>query len=482
MKKLFIFILALVFVIPSYATHLMGGQITTTYLGTDSTGAHYAIEFTAYRDTIGVQMAGTAMFNIHQLDTSGNWNGILTSTVMYDTTSGGLMPTVTVYGVEVYTYLDTITLPGDGYYSISWSGCCRNGAIVNMANPLGENMALTTYFTVDSLNPNSSATYLTPPVSYLPSDTTWQYNPLPFDPDGDSLAWSLAVPLNGNGTVNGYQFLSDTALYSNVSGIFSLDSITGALSWNAKMAGNFVASFIIDEYRNGVKIGEMRRDMQFIVINDTTNAMPQISNMQSVPTNSAGYPYVYLTPGQNYQLHLLGNDADVNDVLSMDAFGSPFTMLISPATFGYTQTGNGNEIEGTFDWTPDVSHISTTPYSIVFRTSDNTFYFDNTVQFEVASATSVEEEDDARINTIYPNPLTEGNSLYIPINLKESQKVILDVYTLLGTKVFEGRELELNSGYHVVEQNIDLHNGQYFVTLKDENNIIISTQKILIVK
>ena len=55
------------------------------------------------------------------------------------------MPTVTVYGVEVYTYLDTITLPGNGYYSISWDDCCRNVAIVNMSNPGGESLALKTY-------------------------------------------------------------------------------------------------------------------------------------------------------------------------------------------------------------------------------------------------------------------------------------------------------------------------------------------------
>ncbi len=482
MKKILTFIFALAFVIPSYASHLMGGQIVANYLSTDSNGVHYAIELTVYRDTLGIPVANTATFNISAMDTSGSWNALYSSTTSYDTTSGGLMPSVVVYGVEVYSYLDTITLPGDGYYSISWDDCCRNHAIVNMGNAGNESLRLTTNLTVDSLNSNSSARYLTPPVAYLPSDTTWQYNPLPVDPDGDSLAWSLATPLDDNGTVSGYQSLSDTSLYSNVSGIFSLDSITGALSWNAKMAGNFVASFVIDEYRNGVKIGEMRRDMQFIVINDTSNAMPQISNMQSVPTNSAGYPYVYLTPGQNYQLHLLGNDADVNDVLSMDAFGTPLTMSVSPATFSYTQTGNGNEIEGTFAWNPDISHISTTPYAVVFRTSDNTFNFDNTMQFEVGSATSIEEEDVARINTMYPNPLTEGNSLYIPINLKESQSIVIDVYTILGTKVFEGRELDLNAGYHVVEQNIDLNNGQYFVTLKDENNLILSTQRILIVK
>ena len=109
--------------------------------------------------------------------------------MFFDTTSGNLMPAMTVYGIEVYTYLDTITFPGNGHYSISWSDCCRNVAIINMSNPGGESLALETYITVDSGNINSSPYYMTPPVADLPADTLWQYNPLPFDPDGDCKAF-----------------------------------------------------------------------------------------------------------------------------------------------------------------------------------------------------------------------------------------------------------------------------------------------------
>ena len=130
--------------------------------------------------------------------------------------------------------------------------------------------------------------------------------------------------------------------------------------------------------------------MQFIVIPDTSNTMPGISNMQSVPTNSGGYPYVKINPGQNYQLHLIANDADVNDVLDMEAYGAPFNLSVSPAFHSVSLTGNGNEIEGIFNWTPDVTHLSPIPYIVVFRTTDFFFYYDETIQFEVTSeATSL---------------------------------------------------------------------------------------------
>jgi len=480
MKKLITLFVVSVMAVSTYATHLMGGQIITSYLGTDSLGSHYAVELTAYRDTIGVPIGINAVFNVSELDTSGNWNSLFSSTVSYDTSSGGLfLPVQSAYGVEVYVYNDTITVPGDGYYSISYQECCRNGAIINMSNPLSESMRLTTYFTSDSVNPNSSASYTTPPVAYLPAHTLWQYNPLPFDPDGDSLAWSLATPLGATNPVAGYEYLSDSA-YSDSAAVFSLDSITGALTWSAKMAGNFVASFVIDEYRNGVNIGSMRRDMQFIVIPDTSNTMPQISNMQSIPTNSGGYPYIVLSAYQNYQLHLLASDADVNDVVDMIGFGEAFDLTTAPSILNVLPTGNGNEIEGTFSWTPDISAVRTAPYITVFRVSDQMFYFDETIQFEVSSSTGVDDNNGFTIDNIYPNPV--NNMMYVPLILEKGALITMDIYNILGVKVYQSGDMNFTAGNHLILKNINLNSGQYMVSIKDSSGNILSTERIIVVK
>ena len=481
MKKITTILLGLLIATSSYATHLMGGQISATYLGSDTTGVHYAIDFTAYRDTIGIPISPNATFYISQIDTSGNWNSLFSSTVSFDTASGNLMPSVTVYGVEVYSYLDTITFPGNGYYSISWSECCRNAAIINMSNPSGESLALATYIMVDSLNINSSPSFLTPPVAYLPVDTLWQYNPLPFDPDGDSLVWTMVIPLDQYGLVNGYEFLSDTSLYSNVTGVFSLDSVTGALSWDASMLGNFVASFEISEWRNGVYMGKMRRDMQFIVVPDTVNYMPQISNMQSVPTNSGGYPYIKINPGINYQLHLLGSDADQDDMLKMEAYGESFELITSPSSFSFTTTGNSNEIEGTFSWTPDMSHVRPDPYLTVFRTSDQMFYFDNTIQFEVTlgASTEIKDVESLIVNELYPNPA--NNYFNLSVSLAKSEDIYVAVYNILGVLISK-QEISLSAGNHILVKNFDLDPGQYLVNVTDIRGLTISTNKLLVIK
>lgn len=479
MKKLITLCIGIALAVSSYATHLMGGQISATYLSSDTTGSHYVLELDVYRDTLGIPMSLYQDIDVYMLDTSGAYMFAFSHTIIFDTTSGGAMSSMaTAYGVEIYHFSDSITFPTNGYYMIKWSDCCRNGAIINMANPLSENMTFLTYVNVDSANPNSSPTFLTPPVSYLPANTLWQYNPLPFDPDGDSLVWHLSVPLSGSGTVFGYENLSDTT-YSNATGLFAIDSITGAITWDAKMAGNFVASFAIEEYRNGVLVGAMSRDMQFVVLPDTSNAMPMISNMNNVPTNSMGYPFVTINPGQNYQLHLLASDADANDVVSMSSFGEPFGLLTAPSSFGYVLTGNGNEIEGTFSWTPDVSHVRTAPYLVVFRTSDNFFYYDETVQVEVALATANENITEITIEDLYPNPA--HNSFTLPLNLEKGQAISLDIYNILGVKL-SSETLNLSVGNHLLIKNFDLQNGNYFVHIVDSEGATITTKKLLVVE
>ena len=70
MRTLLLLLFSFLISLSSYSTHLMGGQITATYLNSDSSGSHYVLEFTAYRDTVGIAMQNTALFDVSILDTS----------------------------------------------------------------------------------------------------------------------------------------------------------------------------------------------------------------------------------------------------------------------------------------------------------------------------------------------------------------------------------------------------------------------------
>ena len=480
MKKIFTLCFGVAIAVSSYATHLMGGQISATYLSSDTSGSHYFVELDVYRDTLGVSMTLAQTVEIYELDiTNGTYNLVSIDSISLGA-SGAIATMSAVYGVEIYHFADLITFPANGYYMIKWSDCCRNGAIINMSTPLTEDMEFLTYVNVDSADPNSSPTYLAPPVIYLPTNNVWQYNPLPFDVDGDSLVWNLSVPLSNNSFVAGYQDLSDTVLYSNTTGVFSMNPVTGEITWDPKMVGNFVASFAIEEYRNGVLVGAMSRDMQFVVVPDSTNAVPDVSFMQSPPTNNLGYPYIKIAPGQNYQVHLLASDADVNDVVSMSSFGEPFGLTTAASTFNYSLTGSGNEIEGTFAWTPDVSQVRSNPYLVVFRISDNFFYYDETVQIEVTNITTAfEEVDEFKVHDIYPNPA--NSSFTLPISLTKGKDIEVSIYNVLGVKV-SSEKLNLSAGNHILFKPFDLKNGQYFVNITDGNGLTIVTKKLLVVK
>lgn len=484
MKNTLTFLLALSLTVSANATHLMGGQISTTYINSDSSGSNYLLELDLYRDTLGIDVNTYQEVEIWSLDVMGNYNLISTSTLTLGA-SGSVATMSSVYGVEIYHFTDSITFPSNGNYIVKWSNCCRNMAILNMSQPGSEDMSLVTYVNVNNLDPNSSPTFLAPPVIYLPVNNIFQYNPLPYDLDGDSLVWDLTVPLSHSSnppipdTVSGYEFLSDTVLYSNSTAPFSVNSVTGEITWDPKMIGNFVASLTIQEYRNGVLIGAMNRDMQFVVVSDTMNNTPIVSNMQTVPTNNLGHPYVKIAPGQNYQLHLLASDQDLDDVVSMDAYGEPFS-LSNPSTFNYISTGNNNEIEGTFSWNPDVNQVRLEPYIVVFRTTDNFFYCDETVQFEVTFNTSdASVENKFELATIYPNPAK--NTFTLPIILNKSEKIQIDIYNALGIMV-STKEINLSQGSHLLINNFNLENGQYYINIVDESGISIGIKKLLVLK
>jgi len=144
MKKIilsFLFVLSISF--SGLCTHIMGGEIIAEHNGNNN----YRILLTMYRDTIGINTDSVQTFNIWQ-------NGAIISTIttqmdpnanhpIFGFQQGTLLPYFP-YGVELYFFSDTITLPGAGEYTISWDNCCRNDAIQNLPNPLGTDMRLFT--------------------------------------------------------------------------------------------------------------------------------------------------------------------------------------------------------------------------------------------------------------------------------------------------------------------------------------------------
>ncbi|MBT4882036.1 MAG: hypothetical protein HON40_05745, partial [Flavobacteriales bacterium] len=134
MKKFFTLCLGIAIAVSSYASHLMGGQISATHLSSDTAGSHYYLELDVYRDTLGIPMSLNQSVDVFVLDTSGNYSLLFSQSLTFGV-GGPVSSMSSVYGVEVYHFVDTITFPANGYYMVKWNNCCRNGAIINITNP-----------------------------------------------------------------------------------------------------------------------------------------------------------------------------------------------------------------------------------------------------------------------------------------------------------------------------------------------------------
>ena len=431
-------------------THLMGGEIVAQQIS----GLQYAIALTTYRDTLGIPMGSNATFSVKD----SNGTVIMTFTTAYDSVISGNTLPMYPYGVEVYFFVDTITLPYQGMFTIGWSNCCRNGAIQNISNPMGQSMFLQTEVTaMDSLN-NSTPFFLVPASIFLPVNTPWQYNPLPFDPDGDSLHWDLSFPLNNWSSPCPGFALPPAA----TNGPMTINPITGTITWTANTVGNFVVTVLVNEYRNGVKIGSIRRDMQFIVVQTSTSG-PQW-NTGSLPVDALGNIHVNLIQNSSFQLDLSGFSPS-GQTLHVEAYGEPFFTQPNPAIFNSSGSGINDSITGHILWAPSTTQTRSTPYILAVRLSDGYLTQDLSIIFQV-SATAGKDESALHLSQVFPNPATD----IVAFKSQAEHVVVISM---------DGRSQELDASGKAWDVS-KLAKGIYIVRAFDSHGHLVANEKLLI--
>ncbi|NJN42366.1 MAG: gliding motility-associated C-terminal domain-containing protein [Flammeovirgaceae bacterium] len=185
----------------------------------------------------------------------------------------------------------------EGYY-VSWQRCCRNYTITNIfsANPAsGGNSAGQTFYlefppVVKEGVPfiNSSPRLFPPLNDYACPFKPYYVDFAGVDDDGDSLVYTMVTPLNTHAAValpppipaapyppvlwrQGY------GLNNVINGLPDLRiSKSGLLTATPRNQGLFVFAVKIEEFRDGEKIGESRRDFQMLVVDGCTDAEPPV--------------------------------------------------------------------------------------------------------------------------------------------------------------------------------------------------------------
>jgi hypothetical protein len=312
MKKLIFFLVLMATPFLGKASHIVGGEFELVHLA-DST---YRLNLILYfdlengnpgaRDLPGINVRifrmsdNAVMQNVYLpfiSETSVQYTALecaiaelLTSKLIYSTT-------VVLRSSEFNDPL--------GYY-VSWERCCRNYEIDNIysENPqlLGSIYAGQTFYlefpaVVRDGEPFIDSTpKLFPPLSdYACVNKPYYVDFAGTDDDGDELVYTLVTPLNTKSAdalppaPQGETNYPRPRPYPNVNWRpgYSLNDIMkgnpdlaispeGLLTVTPTRAGLFVFAVKCEEFRDGVKIGETRRDFQMLAVNCRISSPPQI--------------------------------------------------------------------------------------------------------------------------------------------------------------------------------------------------------------
>jgi gliding motility-associated-like protein len=236
------------------------------------------------------------------------------------------------YSLDIFLDPDIFNSP-NGYYVV-WERCCRNAAIVNIQDPGDVGNAFYLEFPAVVLN-GQRFINTSPVFNDITGDFPCINQPFSFpfgayDPDGDSLTYRLVTPFAGHSNLSPFGSSEPDppfpAPYPNISwapGYGINNEIPGSPALTIDKNGNllvrpnqlgiFAISIECNEYRNGVKIGTVRRDFQFPVINCPYNYPPQLE--MKIP-GQAGYynkkDTLSLTIGESVCYNLLMTDSTYN--------------------------------------------------------------------------------------------------------------------------------------------------------------------------
>lgn len=304
MKKLLPF-LFLFFVSTSFATHNRAGDITYRYIGTPSNPYQYEITVKTYTKWVGASGTDKCELNVHFGDgdtaIAPRVNG---SNINCPGAADGILIGGCAGNIKMNVYVTTHNYPGIGTYYISMEDPNRSSGLCNVANSDNTSFYLEAKLVINPFYGNNSG-----PVYNEVADICNQvnvinyYNPLAFDPDGDSLYYQLITPMANGGYLSGF--------YVPTTVSFTIDSSSGIVTWDSPpWICEYIFAIRIYEWRNisgtYYLIGETMQEvhstvMAFVGISENT----QPTSVAIFPNPSNGLTNFTIESGlqdQEYQL------------------------------------------------------------------------------------------------------------------------------------------------------------------------------------
>jgi gliding motility-associated-like protein len=252
------------------------------------------------------------------------------------------------------TYVARHTYGGPGVFRVSFIDPNRIGGINNMDNSYLTPFYVECYIKINPFfGVNSSPILLLPPIDFACVGRTYIHNPGAYDPDGDSLVFSIISPKQGPGKdVFGFNIPQSSVR-------FVIDRSNGELTWeNPISAGVYNIAILIQEFRNGVEVGYVVRDMQ-ITVSICANDPPVIDAIGDT----------CIEVGTQLMIPVKARDQN-RDFIRLTAFGAPFSIAGTKAVLSPPTQVARDSVRANFLWTPSCEHIRKSPFQIIFKAED----------------------------------------------------------------------------------------------------------------
>ncbi len=262
--------------------------------------------------------------------------------------------------IKYNEYVGFHTYPALGTYVLSVTDPNRIAGIININGGNSVNEPFYIEDTLRILDPaffgyNSSPRLLNPPIDFANVNVAYYHNPNAYDPDGDSLTFEFIIPRKApNLAVANY--VDPHLIPGTPPGqTFTIDRFTGMVEWNVPLfVGTYNFAILVREYRNGICIGTLVRDLQVIV--DNVNNLPPVI---SQPRDTCVVAGTLLT------VSVSATDPNPGQQVKITSNGGPYEVPSSPAIFS---SAGG---QGTFTWQTTCDHVRAQFYQVVFKAQDN---------------------------------------------------------------------------------------------------------------
>jgi hypothetical protein len=368
----------------SLANHLAGGEITWTCIGQDS----FLIKLVVYRDCNG-QVLGSGTLGINcasnmALITAVNTVSVtpidITPVCNNSCTRCQSLSCSFPYGIHKYTIQNVVKLNGAGNcckVKIAWVQCCRNSAITTISISSGVDLYLESTMDRCQSPCDNSPTFNYNPVAILcvGQDSYLNFSATDNDKTAgggliDSLTYEFGAPMKAYNSYISYlgQYSYNKPIYfwgfPNDALPFPrgihLDMYSGILQFRPMKAEGTVMVIVVNEFRNGVKIAEIRRDVEAIVITCLSNNPPGISSPGNIRTKS-------ICVGDSVQFSFQTTDPNPADTVTLSWSNN------IPGSVWKDSNGLTKRSSASFYWKPTASQASSQPYYFTVIASDNFF-------------------------------------------------------------------------------------------------------------